>query len=162
MNEPRVRSAVPGDARDIASIYNHYVRSSVCTFQVEEDSVEARTTWLSGHTERFPAVVAERDGELVGWGSLTPYNPRTLYTAWDSIYVRQDLVGRGIGSAMLKEMIGRARKQGLHSLLAGVNSGQDRSYALHLKFGFEEIGVVKEASFKLGRWVDQRILQLML
>ncbi|MGE5379254.1 MAG: N-acetyltransferase family protein, partial [Candidatus Saccharibacteria bacterium] len=110
----------------------------------------------------LPPIVAVIEGEVVGWGSLTFYNSRTRNTVWDSVYVRHDLLGRGIGSQLLSALIEEAREHKCHSMVAGVNSGQDRSYSLHKKFGFLDVGTVREASFKHGQWVDQRILQLML
>jgi phosphinothricin acetyltransferase len=155
-----VRFAQSEDAAPISEIYNHYVRTSVCTFQTEPDTVLRRLDWLR-RTE-LPPVVATHDKKVVGWGALSFYNARTHRTVWDSIYVHHDMLGQGIGSLLLTSLIKEAREHGCHSMVAGVNQGQERSYALHKKFGFQLIGTVKEASFKNGQWVDQRIMQLML
>ncbi|HEY3121350.1 MAG TPA: GNAT family N-acetyltransferase [Vicinamibacteria bacterium] len=159
-----LRDAAAGDAAAIAAIYNHYVVSSTCTYQTEPDTEEGRAAWLAQHGDRYPVIVAEMDGEVVGWGCLSRYHSRAAYapTVENSVYVRHDLHGRGIGGALLAELIRRAGALGYRSILAGVSADQAASVALHEKHGFEKVGHLREVGFKFGRRLDVVWLQRML
>jgi L-amino acid N-acyltransferase len=159
-----LREASSRDAEPIGAIYNHYVVSSTCTFQTEPDTGVQRAAWLAEHGDRYPVIVAESGGEVVGWASLSRYRSRAGYapTVENSVYVREDLHGRGIGSALLAELIRRGTALGYHSILAGISADQAPSIALHRKFGFEEVGYLREVGFKFGRRLDVMWLQRML
>jgi L-amino acid N-acyltransferase YncA len=159
-----LRDAVPGDAEAIGAIYNHYVLSSTCTYQTEPDTGAQRAAWLADHGDRYPVVVAELEGEVVGWGCLSRYQSRAGYapTVENSVYVRHDLHGRGIGGALLAELIRRGVSLGYHSMLAGISADQAASVALHEKLGFHEVGRLREVGLKFGRRLDVVWLQRML
>jgi phosphinothricin acetyltransferase len=159
-----LREAGARDAEPIGAIYNHYVVSSTCTFQTEPDTEAQRAAWLAEHGERYPVIVAEVGGEVVGWGCLSRYRSRAAYapTVENSVYVREDQHGRGIGSALLGELIRRGTALGYHSILAGISADQGASVALHMKLGFEKVGHLREVGFKFGRRLDVVWLQRML
>jgi L-amino acid N-acyltransferase len=159
-----LRDAATGDAAAIGAIYNHYVRSSTCTYQTEPDTDQDRAAWLAEHGDRYPVIVAVADGEVVGWGCLSRYRSRAAYapTVENSVYVRHDLQGRGIGGALLAELIRRAGALGYRSILAGVSADQAASVTLHEKHGFEKVGHLREVGFKFGRRLDVVWLQRML
>lgn len=157
-----IRAARRDDVPAIVVIYNYYVESDTCTFQTEPDTVERREEWLAGKGDRLPVLVAVANSEVVGWAALARYNERTWDSAWTSVYVRHDMRGRGIGRSLLTALVAEARGRGFHTLVAGINGEQEASHRLHLGLGFREVGRVREVSFKFGRWVDQRLLQLML
>jgi phosphinothricin acetyltransferase len=157
-----VREARVADLESIDRIYDHYVLSSTCTAQLEPAGMPARTAWFAEHDARHPIVVAEGEpGVVLGWGSLSTYNRRAGYdgTVEDSIYVAHDAQRRGVGSALLEHLVGRARKLGHHTIVAGVTGNQDPSVALHAKHGFVEVGRLREVVFKLGKWLDVVYLQ---
>jgi phosphinothricin acetyltransferase len=148
-----VREARVADLESIDRIYDHYVFHSTCTAQLEPAGMPARTAWFAEHDARHPIVVAEEQpGVVLGWGSLSTYNRRAGYggTVEDSICV---------GSAVLAHLIGRARKLGHHTLIAGVSGDQHPSMALHAKHGFVEVGRLREVVFKFGQWLDVVYLQ---
>jgi phosphinothricin acetyltransferase len=159
-----IRSAVDTDCEAINDIYNHYVIHSTCTYQTEPEPIAGRRAWFAAHGSDHPVIVAELNGALVGWGSLSRFHPRAAYarTVENAVYVHHEHQGHGIGKAILVELIDRAGKLGHHTIIALVSAEQGASIALHEKFGFERAGLIKEAGFKFGRWLDVVYLQRML
>nr|MBA2481425.1 N-acetyltransferase [Planctomycetota bacterium] len=111
-----------------------------------------------------PVTVAELDGEIVGWGSLGPFRPRDglRHTVENSLYVRHDRHRRGIGAALLADLIARARAAGHHAIIAGISAEQTASIALHRRFGFTEAALLREVGRKFDRWLDLAYWQLLL
>ncbi|UJR81623.1 GNAT family N-acetyltransferase [Sandaracinus amylolyticus] len=159
-----IRDATPADAAAISRIYNFYVRTSTCTYALEEETLDERRAWLDAHGPMHPVLVVEEEGEVVAWGSLSTYNPRRGYarTVEDSIYVRDDQRGKGIGRALLSTLIERARALGHHTIIAGASADQDASIALHAAHGFVEVARLREVGRKYDRWLDVVYLQKML
>ncbi|HZV35889.1 MAG TPA: GNAT family N-acetyltransferase, partial [Verrucomicrobiae bacterium] len=106
-----IRPAIESDLAAINEIYNHYVLHSTCTYQEEPETIEARREWFRHHGEKHPVIVADRDGLVLGWGSLSAYHPRSAYrrTVENSIYVHHQFHRHGIGSLLLGDLILRAR-----------------------------------------------------
>ncbi|MBI2992588.1 MAG: N-acetyltransferase [Gammaproteobacteria bacterium] len=159
-----IRAANAADLPAILEIYNYYVVHSTCTYQIEPDTEEKRARWFAKRGSAHPVTVAEADGTIVAWASLSPWNPREGYarTVEASIYVRHDLLRRGIGSALLSDLIERAQALGHHAILGGVCTTQTASIALQERFGFRQAGYLREAGFKFGRWLDVAIMELVL
>jgi L-amino acid N-acyltransferase YncA len=159
-----IRLAVAADLPTINDIYNHYVLHSTCTYQETPEPLEARREWFAKHGPAHPVTVAEIDGKIVGWGSLSAYHARSAYrnTVESSVYLHHEFLRRGIGSAILEDLIGRARAIGHHAIVAGADAEQSASVALHLKFGFETVGHFKQLGFKFGRWLDVIYMELLL
>jgi len=159
-----LRPASLGDLQAITDIYNHAIRTTTATFDVEEKSLEDRRRWLDAHTERYPVVVAARGDEVLGWGSLSPYGERKAYehTVENAVYVRPDVQGRGVGSAILQELIRRAALLGYHCVIAQVVEGNETSFRLHKAQGFETVGVLREVGWKFGRWLDVIVMEKLL
>src|SRR3954468_11342495 len=164
MSPLHLRPATEADLLAINDIYNWYVPRSTCTYQEADETIEERRAWYAHHGPRHPVTVAERDGELVGWGALSDYRARSAYrfTCENSIYVRHDLQGQGIGSALLADLIERAKAIGFHSIIAGIDGEQAASVALHARFGFVDCGRQNQVGFKFERWLDVVFMQLML
>ena len=160
----RIRGASAADLPAIREIYNHYVAHSTCTYQIEPDTEEKRAAWFANRGASHPVIVAELDGNVVAWASLSPWNLREGYarTVEASIYVRQDLHRRGIGGALLSDLIERARALGHHAILGGVCATQTASLALQERFGFRQVGCLREVGFKFGRWLDVVLMELTL
>jgi len=159
-----IRAATSADLGAINDIYNHYVLQSTCTYQEEPEQPESRRRWFAHHGERHPVIVAEADGQVIGWGSLSAYHPRSAYrfTVENSVYVHHRHHRRGIGSRLLQELITRARAHGHRAIIAGIDAEQAASVALHAKFRFVEVGHFRRVGFKFGRWLDVIYMELLL
>ena len=164
MADVRLRAMTRGDLGAVNAIYNHYVRHSTCTYQLEPETDAARAAWFDDHGAAHPLLVAERAGTIVGWGSLSPYNARGGYarTVENSVYVAHDAHRQGIGSALLGELVALARTNGHHLIIAGIDAEQAGSVALHARFTFTHAGRLSEAGYKFGRWLDVVYMQLVL
>ena len=160
----RIRLATVDDLDAIRAIYDHYVATSTCTYQLSPETRESRARWFAAHGEKHPVTVAELEGEVVGWGALSVHNVREGYarTVDDSLYVRHDVHRRGVGRALLADLIDRARALDHHVVVAGVDSTQTPSLALHKALGFEEVGTFREVGRKFGRVLDVVYLQKIL
>ena len=103
-------------------------------------------------------TVAELDGAIVGWGALSQFRPRAAYahSVEASVYLRHDVHRRGIGKALLLDLIARAKAAGHHTLIGGASADQVASLAL------QQVGHFKEVGFKFGRWLDVIYSQIML
>jgi phosphinothricin acetyltransferase len=159
-----IRTATKADLVAINDIYNHYVLHSTCTYQESPEPIEGRREWFARHGPAHPITVAEVDGRVVGWGSLSAYHPRSAYrnTVENSVYVHHDFHRQGIGGLLLDDLIQRARAIGHRAIIAGIDSTQAASVALHRKFGFQHVGHLEEVGFKFDRWLDVIYMELLL
>lgn len=160
----RIRPATIQDLPVINDIYNYYVVHSTCTYQTDPETPESRREWFARHDAAHPVIVVEQGGQVVAWGSLTHLHSRQAYrfTVEDSIYVRHDMHRRGIGQAILLELIKSAKSQGYHSIIAIISADQAASVELHRKNGFVEVGRLREVGRKFDRWLDVVYMQIVL
>lgn len=159
-----IRPASVADIPAITEIYNEAILTTTATFDIEPKSIAERTSWLDSHGPRHPVLIAELDGQVVGWSALTPWSDRKAYdgTAETSFYVQSGFRGRGIGKALKDAILSEARRIGYHTLLARVAEGSAESLHLNEAAGFRHVGTMKEVGRKFGRLLDVHILQLML
>ena len=159
-----IRPATEADLAAIRDIYNHYVERSTCTFQIEPDTEAERLAWFRGRSPAHPVTVAEAGGEVVGWAALSPWKSRAAYarSVEASVYVRPDRHRRGVGRALLLDLIRRARELGHHALIGGACTEHPASVALQESLGVERVGCFREVGHKVGRWLDVVYLQLLL
>ncbi len=159
-----LRAATPADAAATAAIYNEEVTGSTVTFDLVTRSVEEQAEWLSARSGALEVVVAEIDGEIAGFASLSPFRERPAYrtTVEDSIYVHRDHRGAGVGKALLDEIVTVASSRGFHSVIARIVGGHDASIRLHRSVGFDHVGVEREVGRKFGRWLDVVVMQKLL
>ncbi len=158
------RLARPDDAAAIRDIYNREVLGSAVTFDLVPRSLEDQRAWLARHAGAHPAVVAVEAGEVIGFGSLSPYRDRPAYatTVEDSVYVRHDRRGHGVGRALLQDLVRLATTHGFHTVMARVVGSHQVSIALHRACGFELVGIEREVGRKFGRWLDVVLMQRLL
>ena len=159
-----IRAAREADLPAIAAIWEHEVLGSDATTDTEPRTAAAQREWLAGHTECYPVIVAATDHEVVAYGALSPYQRKPAFarTVEDSVYVRRDWRGAGLGALILGELVRRARARGHHSILARITARNTASLHLHARLGFRPIGLERESAFKLGRWHDVTIMQRRL
>ncbi len=160
-----VRLARRGDAAAIAAIYNREVAESTNVFDLVPRSVDEQVEWIDEHSGAHPAVVAvDSEGQVVGFGSLSPYRPRPAYatSVESSVYVRRDRRGRGVGRIIVEELVRLGTVHGFHCLIARIVGANGASIRLHARCGFEMVGVEREVGRKFGRWLDVVEMQRML
>ncbi|MGR0220276.1 N-acetyltransferase family protein [Agromyces sp. ZXT2-6] len=162
-----IRPARPADLPAVREIYNYYVANSMVTF--DEDAMTLRE-WK----QRFamlqklgmPFLVAESpSGQILGYALVTPWKQKRAYryTVEDSIYLGPAASGKGLGRALLGELIEASRAAGLKEILAVIaDQGAEASIALHERFGFTEIGRMGRVGFKFDRWLGTVLLQKSL
>ena len=161
----RTRVVERRDADAVRAIYNVEVAESTVTFDLVPRTPAEQLAWIDEHTGGHPAIVAvDGGGEVVGFASVSPYRPRPAYapTVEDSVYVRRDHRGRGVGRLLLTDLVALARDHGFHSMIGRIVGGHDASIALHRACGFEEVGREREVGRKMGRWLDVVLMQKLL
>ena len=158
-----VRDARPADFADVQRIYAPHVLHGLATFEEEVPSAaELQARRAAVMQAGLPYLVAEAEGEVLGYAYATAYRPRPAYrhTVEDSVYVREGLAGRGIGRALLTALILRCEAGPWRQMIAVIgNSGNDGSIGLHRALGFRPVGTLRAVGFKLGRWVDTVLMQ---
>jgi L-amino acid N-acyltransferase YncA len=161
-----IRAAGESDMAAVCDIYAHYVLHSLATFEETSPTVEDMLVRRRASVDLgLPYLVAEAGGKILGFAYAAPYRARPAYrfTVEDSVYVADGLAGRGIGSALLGELIARCEGGPWRQMIAVVgDSANSGSIALHRRFGFELVGTLRSVGFKFGRWVDTPILQRAL
>ncbi len=159
-----IRLADVADLPAINAIYNYYVFSSTCTYQDEPSTTEECAAWFAGRDAAHPTTVAVENGEIVGWGSLNRFHARSAYrfTVENSVYVRADFHRRGIGRALLADLLTRAEQLGHRTVIALISADQLASIELHRRAGFVEAGVLRGVGFKFDRWLDVMYMQWLV
>jgi phosphinothricin acetyltransferase len=164
LSDVAIRRARPSDVEAITAIYNEAILTTTATFDTEPKTLEDRAAWLSAHTACLPVLVAEAEGVVVGWASLSRWSDRPAYdgTVETSFYVAAAHRGRGIGRRLKEATIREARRLGYHTLIARVAEGSAESLHLNEAMGFVHVGTLKQVGRKFGRYLDVHILQKML
>lgn len=159
-----LRLATLDDAEAIRQIYNVEVLTSVATFDLVPRTLEDQRAWLAARSGAHAVLVADVDGEVVGFGSLSRWRDRPAYatTVEDSVYVHRDHHGEGVGKALLAELVATAIRHGFHACMARIVGGHEASIALHRACGFEIVGTEREVGRKLNRWLDVVLMERML
>lgn len=162
----RVRASTAEDLAAITRIYGHHVLNGSGTFEEEPPSTAEMGRRRDDVRARgLPHLVAERDGQVLGFAYAAPYRLRSAYryTLEDSVYVAEDRRRTGIGHALLVQLIDECSTQGYRQLIAVIgDSGNTGSIGLHGALGFRHAGTLHAAGFKLGRWVDSVLMQRAL
>jgi phosphinothricin acetyltransferase len=163
-----LRLASLGDAEQIRQIYNYEVSNTTATFDLVPRSLADQQQWIADRSGAFAAVVAvdplDEVGEIVGFGSLSPYKERAAYrtSVEDSVYVRRDRNGQGIGKLILNELLRVAAASGFHAVFARISAASEASIALHSSCGFQLVGIEREVGRKFNKWLDVAIMQALL
>jgi phosphinothricin acetyltransferase len=150
----------PGEAADLAQIndiYNHYVRTAACTFDIEEISMERRRDWFAKYstTGRHRLLVAD-EGGVIGYAISSPFMERRAYetSVSTSIYCAPDNTGKGVGSALYRVLFDAIAGEDIHRAYAGITQPNEASVALHTSFGFKQAAYFTEQGRKFDRYWD--------
>ena len=161
-----LRPSAAADVPAIASIYAHHVREGLGSFEETPPSAEEVARRREAVLALgLPFTVAEAGGRVLGYAYAQPYRPRSAYrySLEDSIYVARDFARRGIGQALLANLIAASAKLGYRQMVAVIGgSGNLASIRLHEKLGFARIGILPAVGFKHGGWVDSVLMQRAL
>jgi L-amino acid N-acyltransferase YncA len=159
-----IRPALPEDAPAICDIYNHYVQSTIITFEEDAVSGSEMARRISDTSASFPWLVTECDGCVIGYASAAHWKSRSAFrfTVESAIYLKPGSTGRGVGNEMYKALVAQLQQRGIHSVIAGIALPNLASIALHEKLGFRKIGHFPEVGWKLGTWIDVGYWELSL
>lgn len=159
----RIRSAAPEDAPAITEIYNQGIAERRATFETEPRRIEAVQVRLTDQ-QRFPMLVADENGTVVGWAGLSSYRPRACYAgiAEFSIYLDRNARGRGIGRRLLESLIEAARERGFWKLVSRIFPFNTASRSLCRSCGFREVGVYEKHARLDGQWMDVVIVERLI
>lgn len=151
-----IRTAMLFDAPRCADIYNPYILETTVTFEEEALSHEAFRKRMESVMERWPWIVYEEDGKVLGYAFLSAFNPRSAYdwTADLAIYVDMKEKGKGIGSALMQAIIDLAERDGYLKLVSIVTGGNAASERIHEKFGFVKKAEFEDFGYKMNRWLS--------
>jgi len=159
-----IRGVTPEDAEAIRRIYNHYITKTVITFEEAEVSADEMARRIANVTEKFPWLVLEREGEVLGYAYTAPWHTRSAYrhSVESTIYLDPSATGQGLGLPLYKNLLDQLRLRPIHTVLASIALPNEASVGLHEKCGFEKVAHYKQIGFKFGRWVDVGHWQLMM
>ncbi|WP_225728698.1 MULTISPECIES: GNAT family N-acetyltransferase [unclassified Nocardia] len=162
----KVRDATTADLPAILAIHNANIATSAAIWDIEQVGIADREAWFANRTAAGqPVLVTEIDGELAGYASYGPWRPKVgyRYTVENSVYVDERFQRRGVATLLLTELLDRARRAGdVHAVIAGIESTNSASIALHERFGFVTIGRFPEVGRKFDRWLDLTLMQLTI
>ena len=159
----KIREAQIEDAARLVEIYSHYITDTAVSFEYEVPSVDEFKARITKTKQKYPYLVCEKDGVIVGYVYASAYSPRAAYdwTVTTSIYVDKNIHRQGIGASLYAELEERLKKQGIVNLLAGIAycDPEDEyltkdSFKFHTKMGYEKVAQMKEVGKKFDRWYD--------
>ena len=168
-----IRPVSPGDAAAICDIYNYYIENTIISFEEKPLSTVEMEDRLRRISAKYPCIVWEEEsggaggtnaGEINGYACANTWKERSAYrySAELSIYVRDGFQGRGMGSMLMERLIEEVRKTEIHTLVAGIALPNERSVALHEKFGFRKIARFQEIGRKFDKWLDVGYWELII
>lgn len=166
MEEPVLRDCVRADIAAIAAIYGRAVLNGCSSFELEPPGeAEMAARWTALAAAGLPYLVAEANGEIAGYAYAGAYRPRPAYgaTVENSVYVNEDIRGRGIGRALMSRLIAQAEARGYRQMVAVIgDSANHASMRLHESLGFRHVGTLRSVGWKHGRWLDTVLMQRAL
>ena len=159
-----IRPATPDDAAAIVAIYNHYVATTVISFEERPVTTEDMAGRIRDVLTALPWLVYEVDGQVIGYAYATKWRVRSGYrfSAETSVYLAPGQGGKGIGSALYKTLLDELRAREIHMAIGGIAQPNAASVALHERLGFEKVAHFKQVGRKFERWIDMGYWELQL
>ncbi|MFE3060756.1 GNAT family N-acetyltransferase [Nocardia sp. NPDC059239] len=157
-----VRDARESDLPEILVIHNNAIAETTAIWDTELADLDERKAWFAARTGAgHPVLVAEIDGKVAGYASYGQFRPKSGYrfAVENSVYVSDIFQRRGVATALMRELLVRASRGGVHTMIAAIESSNRTSIALHEKFGFNIVGQMPEVGHKFGRWMDLTLMQ---
>lgn len=159
-----IRLATPSDAAALLAIYAPYVENTAITFEYEVPTIEDFTNRIAKTLEKYPYLVAEEDGVVVGYAYASTYYARTAYD-WAvelSVYVSLDSRGQGVGTKLYDALEYLLDQMGYIHFLVCISLPNEASLALHRKRGYQQVAHFPKIGYKFNRWHDIVWLQKSL
>ena len=158
-----IRPATREDMRAVVGIYNWAINQTFATIDSEPLSAEEAEEWWDAHArQRTTTLVADEDGDVIGWARLLPWRQRGFEVVEDLVYVDPLYQKRGVGRELLGQLIESARATGCRTIVASVAADNLAGLRLHQGMGFEVVGTLKDAAYKFSRWMDITLVQRSL
>jgi phosphinothricin acetyltransferase len=149
----------------VLEILNEAIRNSTALYEYKARTAADMASWFAEKAAGgFPVIGMQEAGVLLGFATYGTFRARAAYkyTVEHSVYVHEDHRARGVGKALLQELIARAREQQYHVLVGGIDVANAVSVRLHQRLGFTHAGTIRQSAFKFGRWLDLGFYQLVL
>jgi phosphinothricin acetyltransferase len=158
-----IRQATPADLGQITEIYNDAIQKTTATFDTEPKTLEEQESWFANHDASHPILIAEQDGLVTGWASLSQWSDRCAYnaTAEIALYVKKEYRGKEIGKELMKAIIQEGKTAGLHTVIARIAGSNKISADLCKSFGFQYIGTMREVGKKFDKLLDVHLMQFI-
>lgn len=159
-----IRRVQISDAQTLLDIYNYYVLKTVVTFDLDALSLVAFTEKIKNIIVAYPFIVFEENNEILGFAYGSKFRPKPAYnqTVESTVYVKQGVHRKQIGSKLYTELLSLLKQDNHHIVLGVITLPNEASVKLHEKFGFEQVAHLKEAGLKFGKWQDVGFWQLTL
>lgn len=163
-----IRPLDVNDANDleaVARIYNHYIINTAITFEelpIDADIIRTRVEKVTA--AGLPWLIAEQNGEVIGYAYAAPWRERSAYrfSVEVSAYLDKDQTGNGWGTRLFEELFARLRQRSIHVAIGGITLPNAASVALHEKFGMKKVAHYPEVGYKFERWLDVGYWQVIL
>jgi phosphinothricin acetyltransferase len=153
-----IRAATLSDLPALTTIYNHYIAHTTITFDLHPFEPDDRRAWFDDHssTGRYRLLVAEEAGRVLGYATTSRWRPKAAYdtTVESSVYCRPDAVGRGVGGALYSALFEAIGGEDIQRIVAGISQPNPASVALHLRFGFRQVGTFSSVGRKFAKYWD--------
>lgn len=151
-----IRPVAAADAAAVLNIYKPYIETTAVTFETSIPAVEEFAERINTITEKYPWLVAENEGKIIGYAYASKHRDREAYQ-WcveSSVYVQEDYHKKGIAKQLYQRLFEILQTGGYVNVYAGITLPNTKSHSFHTKMGFEPIGVYKNIGYKLGKWHD--------
>lgn len=162
----KISSCTESQLPEILQIFNEAIINTTAVYDYKPRTLEMIRQWYDKKlVGNYPVIGAfDESGSLLGFATYGPFRDRPAYkyTVEHSIYVRSDCRGKGLGRTLLREIINKAEDQDFHMMIGGIDASNEGSIRFHEKEGFVSCGLIKQAGFKFGRWLDLAFYQLIL
>ncbi len=151
-----IRKVKISDAREICSIYNHYIENTVITFEEVPLKTSEMAKRIREVGRNHPWIVYVERGHVLGYAYAAKWKTRSAYrhTLESTVYLHHEAIGKGIGTKLYKALLQILKKQGCHAVLGCIAIPNKGSVSLHEKFGFRKVAHFKQVGLKFGRWID--------
>lgn len=167
MSQLCIRAVEPADLPRITEIYADAVDNGTATYELEAPTLEEmRSRHAALLAQEYPYIVAERDGQVVGYAYAGPFRARPAYRflVEDSIYIAPEAKGAGVGTALMRALLEECTRRGFRQMIAVIGDGRpdSPSVRLHERMGFAHTGSMPGSGYKHGRWLDTALMQLSM